>query len=122
MNIAMRTSKAMRKEDNMTPRLTRVGETHTVVYTDHDGLITVRYHKTPVVRFNGYVIHLDTGGHFTATTKLRMNQASHQYALEYRVYSEGEAWYCKHKQHTMQFDQSGKLSFDRYSRPAPMPM
>lgn len=38
-------------------------------------------------------IRLDTGGWKTHTTKRRMNQASTQYDLGYRVYQKAGAWF-----------------------------
>lgn len=62
--------------------------------TRHEnGDTIIRYHQTDVVRFNDKQIILNTGGWFTNTTKLRMNQASHQYGLGFGVCQEKGAWY-----------------------------
>jgi len=53
----------------------------------------VRYHSTNVVEFDHLWITLDTGGHWTRTTKLRMNQASNEFDLGYRVYQRNFEWY-----------------------------
>jgi hypothetical protein len=68
----------------------RVGKHKTVVYKD-EGWTFVVYHTTAVVRFNENWICLNTGGWDTQTTKLRMNQTSNEYNLEYHVHQ---------KQHT----------------------
>jgi hypothetical protein len=52
----------------------------------------VTYHDTDVVTFTEGVIVLQTGGFKTATTKLRMNQASNQYDLGYQVYQVNHEW------------------------------
>lgn len=60
-----------------------------------DGWTIVRYHSTDVVRFNQSTIILDTGGWNTATTQTRMNQASNQFELGYRVYRKQFTLYVK---------------------------
>lgn len=50
-----------------------------------DGSTIVRYHDTDVVKFNNKVIVLNTGGWFSATTKDRMNTASFEFNLGYKV-------------------------------------
>ena len=69
-----------------------IGRTATKV--EHRGLETfVRYHNTDVVQFDSLYITLNTGGWETATTKLRMNQASNQFGLGYQVYQKDYRWY-----------------------------
>ena len=75
-----------------------MGQTHTIGRTatkvEHRGLETfVRYHNTDVVQFDSLYITLNTGGWETATTKLRMNQASNQFGLGYQVYQKDYRWY-----------------------------
>lgn len=53
----------------------------------------VRYHATDVVSFNAHEVVLRSGGWETATTKLRMNQASHQFNLGYTVYQHKHEWF-----------------------------
>lgn len=59
------------------------------------GIITVVYHRTPVVEVNrnSGMITLDNGGWRSRTTLLRMNQASQQYGLGYSVYQRKGQWY-----------------------------
>ena len=61
--------------------------------TDDDGTTHVTYHGTRVVSVNDTTITLRTGGGRTATTKLRMNQASNQFGLGYRVFQKDYEWY-----------------------------
>jgi len=58
----------------------------TKVFEDDTDKI-VKYHNTEVVRFNKKRIKLDTGGYDTKTTRRRMNQASNEFKLGYRVYT-----------------------------------
>ena len=75
----------------------RVSGVATSIRTDSDGYTCVRYHQTDVVRFKvwfkGERIILNTGGWFTATTKLRMNQAANQFGLGFRVYQKNHEWF-----------------------------
>ena len=70
-----------------------------------NGRITVVYHKTRVVDVTPKHITLDTGGWKTATTKLRMNQASAQFNLGYSVYQQKGQWFVSYRGVTRQFDQ-----------------
>jgi hypothetical protein len=56
----------------------------------------VYYHRTCIVSFNKTHIMLDTGGWWTVTTKLRMNQASNQFDLGFRVYQKEGVWYVSY--------------------------
>lgn len=58
-----------------------------------DGVTSVTYHATTVVKWDKWGIVLDSGGWRTATTKTRMNQAANQFGLEFRVYQEKGEWY-----------------------------
>ena len=75
-----------------------MGQTQTIGRTatkvEHRGLETfVRYHNTDVVQFDSLYITLNTGGWKTATTKLRMNQASNQFNLGFSVYQKDFQWF-----------------------------
>jgi len=59
----------------------------TRVYDDEGGT-SVQYHATVVVHFTEYTVTLNSGGWRTATTKVRMNQASSEFNLGYSVYGE----------------------------------
>ena len=74
--------------------LQRIGKTATQVFHSDGVFWKVTYHKTDVVTVNqDGSITLDTGGWFTQTTKNRMNQASNQYGLCFRVYQAMGVWY-----------------------------
>lgn len=70
-----------------------IGKVATTIATDDNGLIAVTYHTTKVVRFDASRIILRTGGHYTVTTKRRMNEASKQFQLEYQVYQVNFGWF-----------------------------
>lgn len=75
-------------------RQNKIGKHCTTVQTK-DGYITVTYHETDVVKFDGTMIVLDTGGWYTDTTRRRMNQASQQFSLGYSVYAIKGQWRVK---------------------------
>ena len=73
-----------------------VGKTATTVSGNRYGDLTVTYHSTNVVQVVGNKITLDTGGWKTATTKTRMNQASNQYGLGFKVRQVDGEWFVDH--------------------------
>ena len=77
-------------------RTFEVGRVHTTIAT-RDGMITVTYHQTDVVKFNENKIILNSNGYHTNTTKTRMNQASHQFALLFAVYQKDFSWFVTFK-------------------------
>ncbi len=81
-----------------------IGRTATTVSKGVDGATRVTYHWTDVVTVypNGKIV-LDTGGYFTSTTKTRMNQASSQLDLGFRVRQENYAWFVDIDGHTLEF-------------------
>ena len=72
-------------------QLNKVGRVATSVYKEY-GYTCIRYHSTEVVRFNERYILLNSNGWTTATTKLRMNQAAHQFDLGFYVYQTDYVW------------------------------
>ncbi len=80
----------------------QIGTVATAIFTEH-GWTRVVYHDTPVVKFNHQVIILDSGGWETVTTKARMNQASQQFDLGYKVYQKDHAWHVDYAERTMKF-------------------
>lgn len=80
----------------------KVGAHKTSIYTE-DGFTRVIYHNTAVVKFNQDKIILDSGGYETNTTKLRMNQTSNQFDLNFQVYQENWIWYVDWKGKTYYF-------------------
>lgn len=87
----------------------QLGKTATAVFTEN-GFITVVYHSTAVVKFNDDLIKLNTGGWSTATTKLRMNQASNQFALGYQVYQRSGQWFVEYAGRRCKFDRQAVLN------------
>lgn len=73
----------------------RIG-THATSVNTFNGLTVVRYHDTDILRFSDDAIILDSGGWRTATTKLRMNQASSQFGLGIHVYQSKGKWYVNY--------------------------
>lgn len=85
-------------------RINEVGRVATSIVTEN-GITSVYYHGTPVVRFGGgKPVTLNTGGYFTVTTKRRMNQAANQYGLGFSVYQRSRQWYVDHNGRTLRFD------------------
>ena len=76
-------------------KLDKIGSHKTSVIND-DNQLLVAYHSTIVVKVinNNYVI-LKSDGWLTNTTKTRMNQASNEYRLNYRVFQKGWAWFVE---------------------------
>jgi hypothetical protein len=52
-------------------------------------------HDTAVVSFDAETVILDSGGWHTATTKRKMNEASVEYNLGFRVYQKENQWYLR---------------------------
>lgn len=71
---------------------TRLGRAATTVSTDK-GVTRVTYHWTDVVKFTARTVTLKSNGWQTLTTKTRMNQASSQFGLGFRVWQKGFAWF-----------------------------
>ena len=89
-----------------------IGAHKTSVFTDDDNFTKVIYHSTCVVSFNRNIIVLNTGGWYSCTTKKRMNQASEQFNLGYRVTKRKGIWYALYKGQELEF-LSDKLILDR---------
>ena len=66
---------------------------HATRVSQHGENTIITYHSTPIVTFDKGWVLLNTGGWNTPTTKLRMNQASHQFDLGYSVYQKDYAWF-----------------------------
>lgn len=94
-----------------------MSQTHTVgshktTVAIEDDFAVVTYHSTQVVKWNDSQIVLNTGGHRTTTTKLRMNQASNQYNLGYRVYQKAFNWFVEYHGEVHEFTDH-KLTLER---------
>ena len=85
-------------------RLNTIGRYKTRIFVDTAGLMTVKYRDTAVVKFDHEMIILNAGGWYTYTTKMRMNQASNQFKLGYRVYQKDVKWYVEYKGKIIRFD------------------
>jgi hypothetical protein len=84
----------------------------TTTMTDRDGALVGYYRGTPVARKAGNVITLNTGGWFSRTTKVRMNQFSHNYAYgSYGVYQKKGQWFVDVNGQTLQFN-GNELTFN----------
>jgi hypothetical protein len=88
------------------PTNSKIGPTATTV-TERDGVLSVKYYNTEVVRYTRMSRHimLDTGGYKTATTKARMNQTANQFGLPYQVNQVNGEWIVtlKHNNSTLKF-------------------
>ena len=73
-----------------------IGRHKTQVLTDSDNVTRVVYHDTPVVSFNGSSIVLNTGGWWTCTTIVRMNQTSQEFGLCYSVVQKNHEWFVEY--------------------------
>ena len=82
--------------------LQKVGTHKTSIYTEA-GFTQVRYVNTAVVKFNSEKIILNSGKWKTVTTKTRMNQASNQFDLGYRVFQKDSNWFVEWKGETLDF-------------------
>ena len=80
----------------------QIGSHKTSVFTE-DGITRIVYHNTAVVKFNNDEIILNSDGWNTVTTKTRMNQASNQFDLGYRVYQKNFDWFVEHNGKTHEF-------------------
>ncbi|MCL4266675.1 MAG: hypothetical protein KJ069_26015 [Anaerolineae bacterium] len=65
----------------------------TKVIESSQGQKQVVFHQTAVVSFDQETITLNTGGWWTRTTKVRMNQASATFGLGFRVFQKAGEWF-----------------------------
>ena len=74
-----------------------IGTHKTDVGVHKCGVTFVKYHKTNVVTIDqdrNYAT-LDNGGYLTNTTKKRMNQASKQFGLGFKVFQKNFEWFIR---------------------------
>ena len=76
----------------------------TKVNENEKGQIEIIYHKTAVVTFDPEQIILNTGGWWTRSTKIRMNQVSEFYNLGFRVFQKAGDWFVDYKNPVQPFD------------------
>jgi len=84
---------------------------NTLIIRD-DGDITVIYQETPIVTFDDNEVILDCGGWRTRSTQSRMNWASEEYALAYRIRRKGREWFVDYQGTTYPFN-SDRILLDR---------
>jgi hypothetical protein len=84
------------------PQTSKLGTVATKVRTEN-GVTVIRYHQTDVVTVDATHIWLNANGWRTATTKNRMNQASNQFNLGYRVYQKAGEWFVTYQGETLPF-------------------
>jgi hypothetical protein len=63
----------------------------------------VLYHEKHVVCWNRKMIVLRNNGHLTMTTKSRMNQASNQFNLGFRVFARNRQWFVQWRRMEISF-------------------
>ena len=80
----------------------QVGSHKTSVFTENS-VLKVCYHNTIVVEVTDDSIVLRCGGYYTNTTKRRMNQASNQYRLNFRVFQKGWVWFVETPNSTIEY-------------------
>jgi hypothetical protein len=83
--------------------------THKTSVVNDNNITMVCYHNTPVVKITDTDIILNTGGWYSATTKRRMNQASHSFGLGFAVYQVNFSWYVDYKGDTIPYEDNMKL-------------
>ena len=80
-------------------RQDKIGTTATTVAIDADGVTRMTYHQTHVVTVHppndqgARKVVLNSNGWRTVTTKTRMNQASSQFGLGFRVFQKAGEWF-----------------------------
>jgi hypothetical protein len=75
----------------------------TRVLADEENKTRVFFHDTPVVSFNEETIELNTGGWWTRSTKVRMNQASQEFELGFSVFQKQNEWLVEYQNKTKPF-------------------
>ena len=83
----------------------------TTVHAEKGNTIVV-YYETAVVTFNDGEIILNTGGWWTRSTQDRMNWASKQYDLGYRIQRQGKVFHVTYQDETCGFD-TERIRLDR---------
>jgi hypothetical protein len=80
-----------------------VGDYQTKIQADASGKTQVIFYQTPVVTFDDQMIQLNTGGWWTRSTKVRMNQASQEFGLGYRVFQKKGEWFVAYQDNIRPF-------------------
>ena len=89
-----------------------VGNYQTKIQADTSGKTQVIFYQTPVVTFDDQTIQLNSGGWWTRSTKVRMNQASAEFGLGLRVFQKKGEWLVEHKNEVYPFTEE-RLTLSR---------
>ena len=81
-------------------------------YPKREKRVRVALTDTAVVTWDDKIIVLDTGGWKTKSTRLRMNQVSEVYNLNYRIWQKDWVWYVDWKGRTLEW-----LPYDQKDTP-----
>jgi len=65
---------------------------HATTITIDDATTKITYHQTVVVEWDEKTVTLNSGGYRTRTTQLRINQASEQFGLGFRIRQQNREW------------------------------
>ncbi len=76
------------------PRTDKLSEYRTS-WTEEGAAGCVRYIRTNIVSWTADSITLRSGGWRTVTTKRKMNQASNQFGLGFRVFQHDHDWFVR---------------------------
>ena len=88
--------------------------THKTTKARIDNKLIVTYHSTAVVLIkNNRYVTLNSGGWYTNTTKTRMNQASNEYGLGYRVYQKDWDWFVEVGNNTYKYYDNIIIDIDK---------
>ena len=71
--------------------------------TTKDGVTKVIFYSTAIVSFNAEEIVLNTDSYWTNTTKARMNEASKQFDLGFKVYQKAKKKLVDYRGDTIPF-------------------
>ncbi len=85
------------------PTMNKIGKHKTKVWGDGEHIF-VKYWNTIVVTVCPDQIILDTGGFYTNTTRVRMNQSSKYFNLGFDVSVSKGSWYAKFNKGIYPFD------------------
>jgi hypothetical protein len=84
----------------MAKKSATIRDYNTTISTNSDGATEVKFYDTIIVTVKFYPVGahvtLRTGGFFTATTKVRMNETASDFGLKFSVYAEKKVWYVRY--------------------------
>ncbi len=82
---------------------------HNTTISEGTTISEVRFHETPIVVSTPERIVLHSGGWRTLSTKMRMNQASREFGLNFQVWQKNFKWYVDFKGKTLVFEDGMEL-------------